>query len=414
VRRPLTALLVALAALASGCGSEPDASPRTAPPSAGATPRGGLAMGLTEANPDLLWHGADVGAFAPWRDRLEALRPPLYRLVVDWAQVQPSPDAPPDWTRVSDGCMRGRPPCRSWAGVRDVLRALRSQQLADHGFAAMVVFQGAPDWAARPPGGCERPGIAPRSRPLTDAGLRAYRALVRSLQDLAVRERVAIRWWSPWNEPNGSFFISPQRADCRPGSPPLSPGVYARLARALRGELREGQELVVGELAGFQEARRYGTSIAQFFAALPDDVVCGAGVFAQHAYAQRGDRADDPGAVAELERVLARRPCAARQPIWVTETGVGGPHVGDERASSEASLRADCRALDTTLRRWREDPRVDAAFQYTFRDDPVFPVGLADAGLTRTWPAYDLWRGWAGARRPDGPAPPLPAACAAS
>ena len=35
-----------------------------------------------------------------------------------------------------------------------------------------------------------------------------------SLYDLAVSEGVNIRWWSPWNEPNGPFFISPQRSRC--------------------------------------------------------------------------------------------------------------------------------------------------------------------------------------------------------
>jgi hypothetical protein len=34
-----------------------------------------LAIGLTEITPDLFWHGEDVGAVAPWRDRLEALKP---------------------------------------------------------------------------------------------------------------------------------------------------------------------------------------------------------------------------------------------------------------------------------------------------------------------------------------------------
>ena len=50
---------------------------------------------------------------------------------------------------------------------------------------------------------------------------------------------------------------------------------------------------------------------------------------------------------------------------------------------------------------------MDAVFQYTFRDDPVFPVGLVDAKLTKTWPAYDLFKAWGGERRPDDPAPVL-------
>jgi len=417
--------MVAAAVLLTACGGgggqkststaapEPVEPPPAKQPPTDIAPGGGLAIGLTEINPDLFWHGKDVGDFDPWRDRVEALEPQVYRLTVDWATLQPSADAPVDWTKASDGCMRGLQPCRPFSGIRDTLRAIRSQQQAGNGFATMVVIYGVPDWAAIKPTGCERDDIGARSRPITAQGLQAYRKLVRSLQDLARRQGVAIRWWSPWNEPNGPFFISPQRAECRGSSKALSPAVYTKLARAMREELQPGQQLVVGELAGLQNARKYGTSISEFFDGLPDDVVCNAGVFAQHAYAKRGDRADDPGAVGTLEQVLDGRLCARDEPIWVTETGVGGPHVGDERSPKDASIRADCQALNVALRRWDKDPRVDAAIQYTFRDDPVFPVGLADAKLTKEWPAYQLFKAWGGARSPDGPPPALPKACSA-
>ena len=423
--RLLAAAALAAAAVLTACGgggggkststsgSTPTEAPPAKQPPTDVAPGGGLAVGLTEINPDLFWHGKDVGDFDPWRDRVEALKPQVYRLTVDWATLQPSADAPVDWTKASDGCMRGLQPCRPYSGIRDTLRAIRSQQQAGNGFATMVVIYGVPDWAAIKPTGCERDDIGARSRPITAQGLEAYKRLVRSLQDLARREGVAIRWWSPWNEPNGPFFISPQRAECRGSSKALSPAVYTKFARAMREELQPGQQLVVGELAGLQNARKYGTSISEFFDGLPDDVVCNAGVFAQHAYAKRGDRADDPGAVGTLEQVLDGRACARDKPIWVTETGVGGPHVGDERSPKDASIRADCQALNVALRRWDEDPRVDAAIQYTFRDDPVFPVGLADAKLTKEWPAYQLFKAWGGTRSPDGPPPALPKACSA-
>jgi hypothetical protein len=35
---------------------------------------------------------------------------------------------------------------------------------------------------------------------------------------------------------------------------------------------------------------------------------------------------------------------------------------------------------------------VQNVFQYEFRDAPDFPVGLADPGLTRTYPVYDVYR----------------------
>jgi hypothetical protein len=292
---------------------------------------------------------------------------------------------------------------------------VRSQQRAAGGWEVLVSLYGVPAWAARRAGGCERPGTGPRSRPLTDAGLLGYRALVRSLLELARAEGVVLRWWTPWNEPNGPFFVSPQREGCSTNSTALAPGVYTRLARALRTELETepgDQGIVVGELADYSDRRRYGASIPEFYDALPDDVVCSASVYSQHAYAQRGQEADDPGAIGQLKRTLADRPCSAGKPIWVTETGVGGAHVGDRRSGGPATQRADCRAMATALARWRRDPSVTAAFQYTFRDDPVFPVGLADVSLTRTWPAYDLWLAWGGERSPRDPEPELPGACA--
>jgi hypothetical protein len=423
VRRAIAAALLAAAVALGACGgndhktSDTTSSKSTPPPAktppADIAPGGGLAIGMTEINPDLFWHGKDVGAFKPWRDRLEALKPPLYRMAVDWASLQPNAGGPIDWTKPSDGCMRTLQPCRPYNGIRDTLRAIRSQQKAGNGFATMVVVYGVPDWAAAPAHGCERDDIGARSRPITDQGLQAYKRLVQSLQDLAKREGVAIRWWSPWNEPNGPFFISPQRAKCSGSSKSLAPAVYAKLARAMREELQPGQQMVVGELAGLEDARKYGSSISEFFDGLPDDVVCNAGVFAQHAYSKRGDAADDPGAVGALEGVLDRRACTRGKPIWVTESGVGGPHVGDERSVRDEKIRADCQALNVTLRRWNRDPRVDAVFQYTFRDDPVFPVGLVDAKLSKAWPAYDLFKAWGGDRKPDGPAPTPPQDCRA-
>ena len=176
--------------------------------------------------------------------------------------------------------------------------------------------------------------------------------------------------------------------------------------RAARAELRElggKRDLVLGELAGFDGPRPFGAGIAEFVRALPRDVACAGTVWSQHAYAEPG-AADRAGPVGQLKRALARRACTRSVPIWVTETGVGGARSGDERDTSKRELRRGCRILDALLRRWYRDVRVDAAFQYTYREDTAFPVGLADAGLTRLYPTYGLWREW-GAGEPDAPAP---------
>jgi hypothetical protein len=206
----------------------------------------------------------------------------------------------------------------------------------------------------------------------------------------------------------------PQRATCDPASPALSPAVYAELARALRAELDAlpgDQELVVGDLAGITDGGPRSTAVGEFVRALPDDVVCDAAVAAQHEYSETGPPAPGTDPVAALEGALDERPCSAGMPVWVTESGVGGADAGAPRETAPAALRAQCRALQRDLLRWYADPRVQAAFQYTFRDDPAYPVGLADARLTRTWPAYDLLMAWGGTRAADAAAPALPASC---
>ena len=197
----------------------------------------------------------------------------------------------------------------------------------------------------------------------------------------------------------------------------MAPETYARLARAMDAELDEApgtQELVLGDFAGFAHGSDKSESISEFVAALPDDVACSARAWATHAYADPERPGGRPKAdpVGELERALHRRACTRDNEIQVTETGAGGAHAGDDRPTSPAALRDACRAIALQLASWKRNPRVAAAYQYTFRDDPAFPVGLADAGLTRPWPAYGVWKAWGGGqRKPGDPAPEVPAGC---
>ena len=119
MRRAIAAALLAAAVASGACGGNDDKSSNSTstskpPPAkqapADIAPGGGLAIGMTEINPDLFWHGKDVGAFGPWRDRFEALKPPLYRLAVDWSTLQPKRSGPIDWTK--------RDAAGGWRGVR--------------------------------------------------------------------------------------------------------------------------------------------------------------------------------------------------------------------------------------------------------------------------------------------------------
>jgi hypothetical protein len=384
----------------------------------------GLRTGLTESNPNLLATGAVPPAFTQRRDQAAALRPAYFRLLVDWSRVQPRGDVPPDWTAPSDGCMRGAPPCGPSSGIRDLLRAVRERQRADGGWQVVVVLYGTPDWARR--GG--QAGCGADLRPDLDA----YRALVRSLAGLGRQEGVALRWWSPWNEPNHPTFLGPQRAACERDAQPLSPGEYAGIARALQGELRTvepGARLVLGEVAGYDRARPRAVGAAEFARDLPRDVACAGDVWAQHAYVRAtddvpagdggdegspslaGDAGDagDPALLRDVLAALDSHGCPRPHRLWITETGVGGPRTGEERPADAATDRRGCEAMDAALRAWAQDPRVDAAFQYTFREDSAFPVGLSDPSLSRLYRAYTAWADWG----TPGPAPAR-ADCAAA
>jgi len=160
----------------------------------------------------------------------------------------------------------------------------------------------------------------------------------------------------------------------------------------------------VGEVSSPYKPRPIISTVDEFVRALPRDVACDGRVWAQHQYV------GDADGVSQAERALAATPCAPRE-LWVTETGAGARKPGAPRAYDAATLRAACRNLDALLRRWWADRKVTAAFQYTLREDPNFPVGLAAATGGAPYPTFALWRAW-GDRKPPDPPPGLPKACA--
>ncbi len=399
----------------SGCGGGQRAGDGSEAPVGSAGP----AFGLTEDNADLLWSPdrspGPPAAFRSVARELSALHPSFLRLLVDWALLQPDPHSPPALAGSVSGCARRVAPCAPYAGLREQLAAIASQQRAAPGsFQVVVDILGTPAWAARAPSGCERAGTTSFSRPLRGAALAGYRSLIGSLLTLAGEEGVALDWWSPWNEPNEPTYISPQRASCAADSPPLSPAVYAQLARAMESELRlrgGGRHLLLGELSGNLVDSAHRTSIARFVAALPADVSCMSDVWSIHSYAEPATPSSDP--VGALEAALdARGACGRKARIWVTEAGAGALDPGRPRPAGVAEEQAGCVELADQLIRWSEDPRVDAVFQYTFREDPAFPVGLVSADLSHLYRTYDLWLQWARRRAADEPPPTSAVGCA--
>src|ERR1700761_2607325 len=140
-----------------GASPRPTATPTPPPlplPAAGK----GLAVGITEYNPNLVASPANRQLPAPWgrwRDALGAIRPAYYRLLVDWAAIQPTAGVPPDLSQYQGGCSRTEAPCLPYSGITEQLQALASRQ-REGGWQTEVVILDTPRWAASPPGGCEK------------------------------------------------------------------------------------------------------------------------------------------------------------------------------------------------------------------------------------------------------------------
>ena len=408
------------AALLSGCGDSGKDSAKKPTPTPTPTPaetrspavatgkaEGDLAVGLTEQNPNLFWApGAhDVPPeFARWQDDMGKLRPSFFRLILDWPSLQPTKGQPPDLAHPYDGCLRGQQPCAAYAGVKDQLAALASRQKQHKGgWEVLVVITGTPDWAARSGGGCERPDTQPRSRAPKASAMADYRKLVEDVIALGGQVGVKLRYWSAWNEPNHPFFISPQRATCDASAPSLAVKRYAEITRNLKRALDDApgdQQYVLGELAGLDTSKSRSTSIQEFLRELPTPIVCGSTVISQHGYVSGINPAplDIKGA--------SSHHCKQKHVVWMTETGAGAPHSGQAKGTSSAAELRSCRQLHKRLKQWYDDPRVTAAFQYTFREDDTFRTGLVTTALDRAFPVLGEWQAWGGEKRPKPTDPP--------
>jgi hypothetical protein len=334
--------------------------------------------------------------------------PALYRIVIYWPSLQPNANAPADLGAINGGCLRDKQPCAAYAGVRDQLRALASRQKAGGG-EGFAMITGTPEWAARPPSGCERRRIGPTNRmPRTDA-LAAYRKLVDDVLAIAKQEGATLRYWAPWNEPNHPYSSSPQRAYCSGSAPPVSIKPYVQVTNALRAALDKApgeQRYVVGEVAVMTRRLPITTSVHEFLQGLPAKLVCRAAAWTQHSYIGGLDVLDD------VDKLLKAKGCDHPLPIWMTETGSGAPRTSSARTGGRPAELRGCRVVHRTLSRWYRDPRITAAIQYTLREDDLFPTGLVTTDLTREYPAFKEWQQWGLKARPSAAdAPPSKAAC---
>ena len=376
---------------------------------------GRLAVGITEFNPNFMWpiRARELPPpFNRWRYEFQQLRPRMVRLVLDWPSLQPEAGVPANLDVPQTGCSRGTPPCLGWMGVREQLAAIAALQ-REQDVQVLTVVTGSPAWAASAPAGCERPTETSRSRPPREDAMVAYRQLIKDVAAAGAQAGADLRWWTPWNEPNHPYFISPQREVCEVTSPSLSIAPYLRLVGSLDQALEElavelpgTRQRVIGELSSSAGGSGLQTSVPEFIAGLPQDVVCDSPVYLQHAYV---------GAVAVFDRArdaLAAHGCEQTHAIWITETALGvatsGPAPPGEVLPQDTL--SGCTRLQTWLQRWYDHPQVTVAFQYTFRQDPLFRTGLVRPELDRAYSTLAAWQWW-GSRDPAGAAPAAEDTC---
>jgi hypothetical protein len=113
--------------------------------------------------------------------------------------------------------------------------------------------------------------------------------------------------------------------------------------------------------------------------------------------------------VPDVARALDGHGCPTRHRIWITETGAGLPSVALSAGARSSSRPRACRELHARLRKWWEDPRVDVAVQYTWREDDLFRAGLVSTDLSAALPTLPAWQAWS--RRPAASAPLPPRDC---
>jgi hypothetical protein len=153
-----------------------------------------------------LFQGPPAADIAATRMRLAGAT--WVRVDIGWDEIAPNRPANP--ADPAD-------PAYDWSGLDGGL-----VQIAANHLEPFVNVSEAPAWAERPAGGragTNNPDPVALRQFVTAAAIRysgTYAGLPR------------VRGWEAWNEPNASFFFSPQWKD-KPGGQPLSPVLYRRL-----------------------------------------------------------------------------------------------------------------------------------------------------------------------------------------
>jgi hypothetical protein len=184
----------------------------------------------------------DSSVSGPWVKRAFTEHAGLVRVGVQWSAVAPQ-------HRPQHGFNQKDPGSRyySWAATDAVVR-----NLAGRRFALLMVITGAPRWAEGAhrrrgaPAGTWKPDVQAFGRFARAAATRYSGHFPDPLRPGHALPR--IRYWEAWNEPNLSFFLTPQWTKQKHGYVNSSPGIYRGLVNSFYAAVKRvsSRNVVVG------------------------------------------------------------------------------------------------------------------------------------------------------------------------
>ena len=168
----------------------------------------------------------DPSVSGPWIGRAAAEHAGIIRVGVQWSAVAPK-RLPGRAFNQADPAS----PYYNWGATDAVLR-----NLATRHFTILIVIDGAPRWAE---GRDRRPGAPagtwkPNPRDLGRFALAAARRYSGHFPDplRSGYQLPRVRRWEAWNEPNLSYYLTPQWTRAKHGYTATSPGIYRQMLNA--------------------------------------------------------------------------------------------------------------------------------------------------------------------------------------
>ncbi len=306
-------------------------------------------------------------------------------------------------------CAASRRARRS-AGLREQLRGARraaeARRLAGADGGRRHARLGRP---ARPPAASGRRPCRARAR-RAPTQLAAYERFIGEVLKLADDVGADLRYWSPWNEPNHPYSLSPQRRAVQRRLPGRGAralrGAGGRDAPGARARRRATRRWCSASSPACPRAGRSRAASASSSGRCRRTSCAAATVWTQHGYIGGVNPVDD------VEKALATFSCPQKHAIWMTETGRrrgrARPQALGVGAQAARHLRGAAPPARPLVRGRARDGGVPV---HASARTTCSPSASSRPTSKDAYPSLDEWKAWGQAKRPRPDDPPPPESC---